>query len=394
MNSYVLYFLISLFALPSTVFAVLPPDIIFSLGTQLWQVVVGVGALVVGSVTALFPFMRSATYRVPRQRVLLMVIGSAIVLSGLAYFIYLIAIKIPVRNVPPPQPAMAVISAATSTHEFHSDRFVFSGQYANGAPILVDLIVNRKGLDDGSFVHYYLLNLIDKKIAKKIYSERTVAGHEVLSDLFFTQFARATSTDHSARDSYEMTFQQSGKTFHIRTGELSADFMTKNEPEYTAYVSVGTSTLLFGNESVALHVMHERVYSSDYRKTIFFDGSDTLPSETIQLVFWDELGNFYLVDHSLVKASSSAYSTHFWALMKDGDGYVKRAYRGDARAIHTATSTHFLAAVPDFQQATFSLDLKQPFSEEQEKGLVSGAVEDALGLRMLSGQGYFNIYGK
>ena len=81
------------FGVPNSALAVLPPDIIFSVGTQLWQIVVGVGALVVGSITAVFPFLRNISSRIPRLRMVILSVGMLSVLGGLFLLFYILFLQ-------------------------------------------------------------------------------------------------------------------------------------------------------------------------------------------------------------------------------------------------------------------------------------------------------------
>lgn len=388
---YLFAVLVVFLLVPNMAGAVLPPDMIFSVGAQLWQILAGVGALLVGTVTALFPFLRNTVAGIPRLRVILLSLGSFFILCGLSYLFYVSTVQEAAHL---PAPVSQVPSGVGLPFAFYSDRFVFSGHHANGNSILIDLTINRKQEADGSFTHYYLGDIIDGTKQNKISLDRAVWGHEVLPDLFFSAFTHATSTDHSARENFTMNFDQLGKSYALTTGELVADFITKNEPEYTAYIGASTSSLSVGKERIVMNTMHERVYSTDYRQTIFFEGGETLPSTTVQLVFWDDVGNFYLIDKSDVRAPSPAYSSHYWALMKDKRGYVKRAFGGEARIEQTSTSTRFIAHVPGLSEASLVLPLVRPFVEAKDKGLVLGSIEDALGVRNVEGEGYFNTYGK
>ena len=373
---------------PLTAFAVLPPDIIFTIGTQLWQIVVGVGALVVGSITALFPFLKSASVNMPRKRVVILSIGLSLAFVG---FIYLIFISATGSKIPR---LVSTQTASSTGYEFHGNRFVFLGTKSNGERILINLEINRKELPNGGFVHYYMGDVMNGASSTPIYFERTDASREVLSDLFFSQFKRTLPLDHSARESYVITFTTPGSIFSIETEMITSDFLIKNEPEYTVYIGVGRAVGVVDGESVPLHAMIERAYSNDYRTTVFFDPNELIPTETVQLVLWDELGNFSLLDSSRVDALSPAYASHFWGLQKSFEGSAKRVFDGNAFMRMLGDRNEFSAHFSSGGRAhTIDVILTKPFLKKTEEGYIEGVLFDGEKKRSVHGLGYHHLYG-
>ena len=380
---------IACMCIPSRAFAVLPPDIIFSVGTQLWQIVVGIGALLLGSFTAIFPFLKNLFSVPTRMRVVLLSLGLCIFFGGVGYLIYVSAF--------PPLPAsnVAMETASSTHHEFHSNRFVFLGNRSDGQPVLVNMDINRKELADGSgYVHYYFGNIVYGTTSFQFSEERNSPTREVLPDLFFTSFVRTLPPDHSAREAYTLSFQSGGLQFQFATEMITSEFLIKNEPEYSAYIGAGKATGVVDGETIVFHAMVERIYSTDYRPTVFFDPEGKLRSESVQLVLWDEAGNFTLVDESRVGAYSPAYASHFWGLGRTPEGVLRRYFDGVSTFSTLNSAPHFQTTMGTTSAAqTIDLSLTQPFLWLPDEGYVDGTITDQLGVRYIHGLGYHHIYG-
>lgn len=372
-----------LFSIPHFAFAVLPPDVVFSVGAQLWQVLAGIGVFLTGAVVSVAPFIRSAVESVASRK-RFFAFGILLVFLGIGYTVAVIGSG---RTEIPPLSALSA-----PEHRFFSDRFVLTGKRADGAPILVDISLNRKE-EDKKFIHYYYTDIIDGENAGKFSDTEVAPGEDILPKLGLSRFVRTLPGDRSTRESFVFAFSRFGKTYEIEARDLSADFLTKNEPEYTQYGSAGSGMLTEGGETIPIALYHERVYSSDYRPSIFFDGHETLRSTTTQLVLWDEAGNFYLIDDSDVATGSPAYATHFWALGKDASGRMRKAFTGSAGREYDGEKTRFVAEVPGLSGAKLSLELLRGYAPGDSEGFVRGEISDAAGRRGVEGEGYFHIYG-
>ena len=211
--------------------------------------------------------------------------------------------------------------------------------------------------------------------------------------LFFSQYKRTDAPDHSSRGQYSFVFTTGGKTYFVDTDELVSDFIIKNKPEYTSYISAGNATLSIDGNTSEVPIMHQSIYSDDYRPTVFFDEAGKIRSKTIQLVLWDSDNNFYLFDQSNVLDYSPAYSSHIWGLMKNSDGYTKKLFQGQVSKALVGSQLIFKALAPDFENANLEATLITKFSNEKEKGYVEGNIVDKKGNRQLYGLVYSNEYG-
>jgi hypothetical protein len=384
-----IFLLFTFFVIPKSVFAVLPPDIIFSVGTQLWQIVIGVGALIVGSITALFPFLRNISFGSLSVRRIALSLGVSCALLGLAYLFYLSGAEPARTHIP------TTLSATTTGHEFHSHRFVFFGTRKNGEQILINMDINRKELPEGGFIHYYVGDIIYGTSSIAFDMQIATSSREVLPDLFFSQFQRTTPPDHSARESYALAFSSGGHQYAIETELITSDFLVKNEPEYTAYIGVGDARGIVDGEQILFHAMIERIYSTDYRPTIFFDPENKIESETVQLVLWDEDGNFYIADRSQVKDFSTAYASHFWGMEKLRDGTMRRFFDSDATMTTQNSRVGFVVQFDGVGVAhRIEVKLLRPFEGKLKAGYVEGLVSGNGEARPIYGYGYQHRYGE
>ncbi len=378
---------ISLVTYPHTAFAVLPPDILFSVGASLWQILAMVGVFVTGAAMSVLPFLKGVFTGDRNWRVISLCVGLTL-LAGTG----LLAFLSRPNATPTPQPSVSTGTSASLGYRFFADRFVIHGTRKDGTPLLVDLVINRKEATPGVFAHYYMAQIIDGEATAKDYFTRDAASHEVLPDLLFTRFVRHATSSEPSREWQGFSFYMLGKQYAVSSGPMDGDFVVRNVPEYSEYSSAGSGIVSEEGEQVPVSIYHERVYSTDYRPLIFFEGSVTLRSETVQLVLWDALGNFYLIDRSLVPEPSPVYASHFWALYKDTMGYVKKGFVGEASMQRDGETVKFFSTVPAFADAQVGVTLKTKFKDDFDKGYVEGQIADSAGVRKISGQGYFNIY--
>ncbi len=266
---------------------------------------------------------------------------------------------------------------------------MFVGTRANGDAVALEMSANRQEKSEGGFIHYYFADIADGDRVAHDYRTRLSPDDRIIGDLVFTSFSRTVAEDHSSRERFTFSFSGNDTRYSIQTGELQGDFITKNEPEYTMYASVAPATLTAGDEQIEGHFMFQRLYSSDDRPTIFFDGFDSLRSTAMQIVVWDESGSFYLVDKSDVETFSPSYSSHFWALTKNMSG-SRKAFEGTFER----RGKSFTGSIPSLGIEEISLSLRTAFTTENVGGYVSGEVTDAAGTRFVHGIVSYSEYGR
>ncbi len=388
-------FIGAIFAVPHVASAVLPPDIIFAVSSQVVQLWTFVGTIIVGSIVVLFPTF-TIFFKSKVGKWLCAMLGVIVVLLVWSYV--LLHIYRP-ASLPPWVPNGTTATGTTTGaipykvgYRFYSDRFVFVGKRPSGDPVAFDMYINRKELADGGFFHYYSLSLIDGNIRDENYQSQMVPDSEVLPGLIFSEFVRHMAADHSSRESFTFSLSGGNKKYALETSELKGDFITKNEPENTEYFSVGRAILRNGTDSIEGNVLFQRTYSTDYRPTIFFAGYETLSSEATQIILWDDAGSFYLADKSDVHTVSPAYSSHFWALTKDGDR-ARKAFSGELELSQNVTGL-FTGSIPDLGIKEIRVTAKTFFFGETTKGYTEGTLVDSVGSHAVRGIVTHNEYGE
>ena len=381
-------------AVPHNAYAVLPPDIIFNVGSQLYALFAGIGVIFFGGLLSIVPYIKDLFEKIQRGRHILVPLLAFFFGISCALFYSFLNLTPVAPIVYPPTTTSSSTEAIAHEYRFFSDQFVIVGKTADGEPLLIDLTLSRKEKKDSQFQHYYSGNVLVGKRSDLLYKTRDVTQSAILSDLLFSRFERHVAADHSSREAYTLQFPFMGKTYTLVTEQLVSDFITKNEPDFTNYVSAGKGTISLDGKDLAVFVMHERTYSTDYRTSIFFAGSDTLKSKSIQMILWDAQSNFYLIDQSDVQGTSTAYASHMWALTKDTNGFARKAFDGSVTEENEGGVIGFSALIPSFDNARILVKLTHPISTKKTEGWVEGTIQNTHGTVPLVGLGYLHTYGE
>ncbi len=208
--------------------------------------------------------------------------------------------------------------AAGTQRRFFSDDILVYGKDSSGQDFLLDIMLCRKeDAEKSSFIHYRFVSLLygstNKHFTESVYDPRL----EEIASGAVTSFENRGSSDLSTRESYSFTVVVNGEAIQVRIPELEGDFIIKNSPEYTKYVSESPATVQIGGKSIAARAMVAKIHSSDFNKYVFFPGHGKTDSETHSMILWDEKGNFYAIDSSRVQKDNPAYRSHSWVLLKD-----------------------------------------------------------------------------
>ncbi len=385
--------LVGVSALPQPTFAVLPPDVLFSLGSQVGQAWAFVGAIVLGTFASITP-MISQLFHNTRMRWLFLFCATLTILALWSYgLLHVFRPQTPIVYYYP-TPTTATTTPGTQTtsgHQFYSDRFMFVGHKTNGEPLVLEIFANRVEQPHGSFLHYYLLSTINAENTSKGYESQLSPEPSVLPTLLFTTFARQVAPDHSSRERFNFSFTRNGVTYSMKTSELQGDFLVKNEPENTEYISVGDATVQSSHDTISGKVLYQRIYSTDSRPTIFFEGFNELKSDATQIVLWDEVGTFYLLDKSRVTEESPHYSSHLWALRRNLSASSRKAFTGVL--LYSDQLHNFTGNIPELAIENINVSLRTPFEVGSTKGYVEGTLLDQGVAHTVSGVGFYKKYG-
>jgi len=401
---------------PQTAFAVLPPDILFSVGSQVAQFFSLVAVVVGGIVGSVALYIRTHVSFAQPSRLRTFLVSVVLVLCGIVIGVLLfentrlshlydelietlsyttepqVSENIQVRE--------GYLLSGTSSlpwdegnpvpHRYFGDSLFFYGRDGD-TPIYLEVDLNRKQIPTGQFLHYYFGVGF---FGGKPYATRDVfysSSSAPEAQVFLGNFERFTFSDLSTRRAYGGSVMFGNTTIPFTLRNLEGDFVTRDTLAYTRLESIGDGVLTLDGRDVPLLGMQESVYSNDYTESIFFPEAQTLSTDTYQFVLFDEIGNFYLIDQSQVTPESPQYASHTWVLYKEKEtGYTKKAFeavltkdmRGEEeygwtiripslKSAHiTLTSTHLLPLVD------------QP---HRQRLLVEGRITDDQGERTIGG---------
>ncbi len=390
--------------MPKVSLAVLPPDVVVSVGAQ----VAGFFSLIVAVIVSLFASLavmyfwwyewckRNSIY------IAFGVLAVALVVSNVFYIWQLqsltnqgpIVFTVPEKPSDlspqhPPQPATDTErnpADECQTCEFYSDSITLYVPSLN-RPFVLELDMNRRQEPNTSFTHYYFLDGLINAQPTEQYVQHSEMGYELSPESFLTNIERIRPADASVRDTYRgavLTEQNEKVSFQIDT--LQGDFISRNLPEYTQFQSVADATVSLNGEELTAYALVENLISNNFEKKIFFPGLDAVEALTYQFVLWDEDGNFYLIDKSEVFSDSPDYPSHTWILFKNTKtGEAKKSFTAD---ITTVSDTQWIVQLPDLLGASLELSVQNQYQEERDgrsRFIVRGVVTDDSGTRTISG---------
>jgi len=380
--------------LPYQAQAVLPPELVVSAGAQMVGIFSLVAALVVSVVTSIGVVYLAWYQRFKKWSVYIAFgfLVLALFVSNVVYLVLLYQTKsVPTQNQYPeqeylPPPAGSDAESACSTCAFYKDSITLFIPDAKN-PTVVELDLNRRQEPDTTFSHYYFLNGVIDGETLDNYIQFKAANSDLNQSAFLPQISRTEPVDGSVRAKYsgELETGVVGR-IEFTTDKLLADFTTRNTPDYTQFQSPTKAELTIAGEKKTAFALVESLHSNDYQKHIFFDGYNSLKSQTHQFVLWDEVGNFYMIDDSEVFSDTPAYPPHSWLLYKNAaQGTVKKGF---VTSIFELSKDSWRIAVPDFNNGTIevrSINEYKTNANGRSRYVVVGRVTDDEGIRDISG---------
>ncbi len=422
LQTFFIFSTISFFVIPHYAYAILPPDIIFNVGYQFVQFF-SMLALIIGGVTGsivifLQPhinFIRDYLYKIIGSLLLIVavsILGIFLLQESANKKIYLEQIDALNKQIEEATRVVTTVTTSTSAYATSADsegawetlndaRRLFLSDtlflYGNddGGPFYLEIDLNRRQVPNGTFMHYYYtigsFDGLDKNDYSLTYSSSTIpVSSKSIQNLTLLPFS-----DLSTRHEYQGVIKFDESLITFSTSNLQGDFMTRNSPAYTRHQSVGDGIVTFNNKKISVHVLTEGIHSSDFSKSLFFEGSDAVVSETRQFVMWDSEGNFYMIDQSNVTSDTPAYPSHTWLLYKnEKSGYTKKGFTSNitSQSVLGQPETEWSITAPDFNNATINISLVKYIddgdSQKRMRALVSGTVIDNNGQRTVKGFGF------
>jgi hypothetical protein len=398
---------------PVPALAIIPPDVIVSVGSNLLQII-GVIALALGSIyTAVIVlvvqgvgfFKRYAIAILPVVTILAAVVVYVVVtqeLDKMAVLEYelvtekdrtmaLLQENALLRN--GMQSATTSLTTFASTTPAQLGRNFYSESYTVVSDSLViEIDTNRIETAPGSgvFVHYTYLNGNDAGTSFTEYATIVASSSTPIPHSFVNRHIISNAEDLSPRDTFSISLTINGKPVTIEISNVAGDFVTRDELSYTRTHSLGRATITMDGTTIEAPILVDRAYSNDADYGIFFPGHETIDVKTVQFILWDTEENFYLFDSSNVSTPSPYYRSHTWLLYKGRDGYLKKSFSGTSTPVTYSAKLAWNVAMPEFNDAVFAIEASEMFKSQDGRirVVVSGTVQDARGVRNVRGVGH------
>lgn len=376
-----------LLSFPSVSYAIVPPDLLFSLGAQFTQFVsllAIAAASIVASVTIIFRQTLFA-FRGHFWPIISLFLGITL-LAVVGYSTWTIyTLETQHRN---RISDIAATSSSSTAYRYYNDSVTLWQTHTDTLPQAVILDLNRREVRNGTFEHYYYLSSLGDRSANH-YTYEIAATSSPVNARFLDTFSRTPAADLSVRDTIQGTVNIDGDPLTFTVTNPKADFLTRHTDLYTRFHSVATATVRYRGEQFTMQAFTEGAHSRDYREYIYFPGLDRLHATTYQLILWDEQDNFYLLDDTTVHTPNPAYPSHTWILHKQADGgYSKKAFRA---TVTRPTDDTWQVSLPDIASSTLNLTTTQEHYNgrmDRTHLLFQGTITDDDGSRRISGLGH------
>jgi len=214
---------------------------------------------------------------------------------------------------------------------FFGDELILQGKTLENKPYVINLQLNRKKHLGVSYLHYYSAYL---SLNNSVYTSSTnfySSTSQVKAKGFIKEFENNKFTDLSAREKYTLKLNVEGKDVIITADDLNSDFIVRNTPEYTKYISIGKALVSLEDSTSPLsaNTAVEKIYSNNYNKYVFPKGYESLKPETDYLAFWDKKNDFYLIDSTKISEANPDYPPHTWVLHKKNDGTIQKKFEAN-----------------------------------------------------------------
>jgi len=386
---------------PEYAYALLPPDLIFSVGSQLSQFFAFITLFVGGVVTSVLVVSRQwlsiSKYNI--WKLVGIVFGVVLLVTTVIYFLdknkqeviyqeYIKSLEVS-NGLLWSQLNEGSDGEGVWNKNFFSDSItLYSDELEK--PFVLEVDLNRMEKTAGFFSHYTFLDGSWDGVSGSNYDALYEAGSIPQPNKFMTKFIKSTSSDLLNRNSYEANIMFGGESLEFSIDSIDGDFVIRSEQAYTQYISVATASVRYRGKEFMTKALIEGAHSNDYSKYIFFEGRETVDASTHQFILWDESSSFYMIDNSEVYSDTPAYPAHNWLLYKNGkNNNLKKSFQSDI-SVQTDQDGNrsWVISMPDFDNAKVEVSLVSSFKNgegSREKLMVSGEITDNNGTRRVSG---------
>lgn len=404
-------------ALPKPALAVLPPDIIFSVGSSVVQFF-SVIILIIGGLFSSLIYAGRRWFHWSVKNTWPVVVIFSIILIGV--IIYAVNLKIQnneylneiqlleLSNFNLQQkvgellngskylqngqinPDWPIASSSSMTGQyFFSDNIILYGE-SETEPFLLEIDFNRIENSPSVFTHYTFISGNVGENSFNEYDSIYATTTELLPNRIVKSVTKQSASDLSPRDSYSVTILINNEPLSFTIRNLEGDFITRNRPSYTQFQSIGKAEVKFKGQTIEAQALVESVHSNDYKQYIFFPERESVDSTTHQFILWDEDNNFYLIDNSKVRSNHPQYQSHTWLLFKDSKGLgLKKSFVADIKTVTSEIGgVSWQITAPDLRNGNITLFPNIPFKQsdkDRTRTIVNGEINDENGIRKISG---------
>lgn len=382
-----LLLMLLLIAVPHPAEAIVPPDLLFSLGSQFTQFISLIAITAVSIFTAIAVVFRQTlfVFRGHIWPVISALLGITL-LATIGYSVWSIQqldqeYRTDINDI-------IANASSTTAHHYYNDSITLWQTTTDAIPRAIMLDLNRKEVRSGMFEHFYYLSILGDRDLDD-YTYQLAATSSTVADDFLRSYSRTPASDLSVRDTITGTIEIEGDPLRFVINEPEADFLTKHTDLYTRYHSATTATVSYRGETYTTFALAESAFSNDYRHYVYFPGLDRLHATTYQFILWDERGNFYLLDDTTVHTPNPAYPSHTWVLHKQADtGYSKKAFRA---SVVRDTPETWTVKLPDIASSSIRMTTRQEhYNRRIDRSHIQleGTITDNTGTRSISGIGH------
>ncbi len=323
-GKFFLMFIVAFLFFPRQSQAVVPPDFIFNIGSQIAQafsvVVVFLSAIFVTA----YQFLKVKFVTLKVNKAFWIISITTIIIGSFAFAVFYTAHEQKVNyNKWLGWFQQAGQKSSSENKNYFYDRLIVSGKDTDGEQFAMVFEGSRQELKEHLYGHTYSVSILYKNKVYKDFSVFNGALPSIQANQFVKNFS-STITPEVSNETYHFVFDLKDKIFTFDIKNLASDFLVKNTLEYLRYVSSGTVEINVGGVSSTLPIMVDKVLS-DNGSVPTLQGYD--PRYTSHsLVVWDERGRFYHIDISKVLSENIPYASHTWVLYKNPSGITQKSF--------------------------------------------------------------------
>jgi hypothetical protein len=338
--------------------AVIPPDFIFNIGSQIVQVFSVVVVFLSTIFVTVYQFVKIKLKNLKVSK--LFWVSSVIVIlliAGLSVEIYSLYRK---NSVYADWVRSEQLRAANSTvgeNNYFYDRIIVSALDGEKKQFLLTLEAARSQSGKSSYLHGYTATVLYEGQEYTSGDTFEAAVNSIQPHQLVTEY-NWQSPNQLPVESGNISFKIQDKVISVSLTDLNGDFLVKNKLNYFRYVSAGKAHIIFDGLAMDGHVMVDKVLSNDKRVPTLDGYSPKRTTHSIAL--WNEEGQFFHFDLSDVVEKNDLYQSHQWILFKNGSsGGAQKFYKATLKFASSGVKPKWNITVPQMNSAEFAFEADQ-----------------------------------